>query len=157
MKLESNPANMLRGTAADLLEIKGTVVHTIGPQETVHAAVYKMTQCKVGALVVMDGSKLVGMISERDYTRKGILMGRASKETRVEEIMSPEVITVALDTSLGQCMQIVTTHGIRHLPVVKDHQVMGLLSIGDLVSAVLVQQAETINSLTTYIGSDYPS
>jgi CBS domain-containing protein len=157
MKLDPTAETTVRGTVADLLEVKGTVIHAIGPGDTVHEALVKLNACQIGALLVMDGPKLVGIISERDYTRKGILAGRTSTETRVDEIMSSKVVTVGLDTSLGQCMHIVTERSIRHLPVVQDGQVVGVLSIGDLVSAVVSQQAEIINSLKTFIGSDYPS
>ncbi len=150
-------AIQLRGTVADLLALKGTVVHAIGPAETVYAAIHKMTECRAGALPVMDGTRLVGIISERDYTRKGILQGRASNETRVDEIMSAKVITVGPETRLGDCMKVVTDHGIRHLPVVDGDRVVGLLSIGDLVRAVVQQQAEVIQSLKSFIGSDYPT
>jgi CBS domain-containing protein len=105
----------------------------------------------------MEGPKLVGIISERDYTRKVILLGRASKETRVDEIMSSEVLTVNLDTSLGQCMRVMSERSIRHLPVVRGDTVVGVLSISDLIKTVVEQQAEIISSLKTFIGSDYPT
>jgi CBS domain-containing protein len=157
MKIEPNSATALRGTAADLIELKGTAVHAVGPGETVHAAIFKMAECRVGALLVMEGPKLVGIISERDYTRKVILLGRASKETRVDEIMSSEVLTVGLDTSLGQCMRVMSERSIRHLPVVRGDTVVGVLSISDLIKTVVEQQAEIISSLKTFIGSDYPT
>lgn len=147
----------LRGTVADLLAHKGTAVHAIGPAETVYAAIQKMTDCRAGALPVIDGGKLVGIISERDYTRKGILQGHASQETRVDTIMSSPVISVSADTTLGDCMRVVTEHGIRHLPVVEGDAVVGMLSIGDLVRAVVQQQTEVIQSLKSFIGSDYPT
>jgi len=105
----------------------------------------------------MEGERLLGILSERDYTRKVILRGRASRETRVDEIMTEDVITVDADTTLGECLQLVTDRGIRHLPVTDGDRVIGLVSIGDLVRAVVAQQAETINSLKSYIGSDYPT
>ena len=150
-------ASALRGTVADLLAAKGTDVHAVGPAEMVYAAISKMTDRRVGALLVMDGPTLVGIISERDYTRKGILQGHAAKDTPVAELMSSPVVTVSPDTSLGECLEVVTRHHIRHLPVLQDQQVVGVLSIGDLVSAVVAQQAETIQSLKSFIGSDYPS
>jgi CBS domain-containing protein len=157
LKIEKTVADTLRGTVADLLEIKGTAIHAVGPDDTVLTAIGKMTDCRVGALLVMEGQALVGIISERDYTRKGILQGRASKDTRVAEIMTPNVISIGPDASLSRCMQVVTDHGIRHLPVLQDGQVVGVLSIGDMVRAVVVQQAETIQSLKSFIGSDYPN
>lgn len=157
VKIESNVASSLRGTAADMLQVKGRAIWSIGPRQTVYEAIAEMTDKRAGALLVMEGERLVGIVSERDYTRKVILLGRASKETRVEEIMTPQVLTVNPKATLGQCMQIVTAHGIRHLPVVEGDRVVGVLSIGDLVRAVLEQQAETIQSLNSYIGSDYPT
>jgi CBS domain-containing protein len=147
----------VRGNAADMLASKGTVVYAIGPRETVYDAIAMMNDCRVGALVVMHEDRLVGIVSERDYTRKVILAGRASKETRVEEIMTSDVVTVAPETSLRECLHVVTEQRVRHLPVVQDRRVRGVLSIGDLVRAVLAQQAETIQSLNSYIGSDYPA
>lgn len=157
VKIESNVASSLRGTAADMLQTKGYAIWSIGARQTVYEAIEAMTAHRAGALLVMDGEQLVGIVSERDYARKVILLGRASKETRVEEIMTPKVLTVDPRATLGQCMQIVTAHGIRHLPVVEGSRVVGVLSIGDLVRAVLEQQAETIQSLNSYIGSDYPT
>jgi CBS domain-containing protein len=147
----------LQGTVADMLAFKGTTIHAIAPDATVYDAIERMDARRVGALLVIRGDRLVGVISERDYTRKVILLGRASKETQVEEIMSSNVISVRSDMSLGECLQLVTDRGIRHLPVVEDDKVVGLLSIGDLVRAVVAQQAETITSLKSYIGSDYPT
>lgn len=153
------PASMQppRGTAADILDSKPHVVHAIAPSATVYDAVSKMNDCRVGALLVMDGERLVGILSERDYARKIILVGRASKETRVEGIMIPKVICVEPSATLAECMRVVTEYSIRHLPVVKDHHVHGVLSTGDLVRALLEQQAETIQKLNSFIGSDYPT
>lgn len=147
----------LNGTVADMLAFKGTTIHAVAPDATVFDAIAKMDERRVGALLVMRGDQLVGVISERDYTRKVILLGRASKETPVEEIMSSNVISVRPDMSLGECLKLVTDRGIRHLPVVENDKVVGLLSIGDLVRAVVAQQAETISSLKSFIGSDYPT
>ncbi len=147
----------LQGTVADMLAFKGTTIHAVAPDATVYDAIAKMDERRVGALLVMRGEQLVGVISERDYTRKVILLGRASKETQVAEIMSSNVISVRPDMSLGECLKLVTDRGIRHLPVVENDKVVGLLSIGDLVRAVVAQQAETISSLKSFIGSDYPT
>lgn len=157
MKLEPNVVADVRGTAADMLDAKGTVVHSIGPRDTVYDAIAKMTEFRVGALLVMEGESLVGIVSERDYRSKVILMGRHSKDTEVGEIMTPQVLTVAPETTLQQCLEFVTEHSVRHLPVVKDGRVLGVLSIGDLVRTILAQQAERIQSLNTFIGSDYPT
>jgi CBS domain-containing protein len=155
--LDPAVGTMLRGTVADMLNAKGRTVHAIGPAEMVHAAISKMTEQRVGALVVMDGGALVGIVSERDYTRKGILQGRASKDTPVADIMSSQVVSVSPQTSLGECLEVVTRHHIRHLPVLDAGTVVGVLSIGDLVGAVVQQQAEAIQSLKAFIGSDYPT
>lgn len=148
----------LDGTAADMLALKGATIYSVAPDATVYEAIERMDEWHVGALLVMRGEELVGIVSERDYTRKVILRGRASNETRVEEIMSTGVITLRSDTSLGDCLRVVTERRIRHLPVVDAAgKVVGVLSIGDLVRAVVAQQAETINTLKLYIGSDYPT
>lgn len=150
-----------RDTVTDMLAAKGVAlgaaVHGIGPQETVYAAIQKMTETRVGALVVMDGGRLVGIVSERDYARKVILQGRASKDTPVSDIMTAKVLTVSPATQLAECMQIVADYGIRHLPVVEGERVLGVLSVGDLLRAVLVQQSEQIEKLNSFIGSDYPT
>lgn len=145
------------GTVADILDVKGRLVHAIGPRDTVYSAVVKMNEVRAGALVVMDGEALVGIVSERDYTRRVILLGRASKDTPVADIMTAEVISVEPATSLSECLHIVARHNIRHLPVVQAGRVVGVVSIGDLVRAVLAQQVETIQSLKSFIGSDYPT
>jgi CBS domain-containing protein len=148
----------LDGTAADMLALKGATIYSVAPDATVYEAIERMDEWHVGALLVMRGEELVGIVSERDYTRKVILRGRASNETRVEEIMSTGVITLRSDTSLGDCLRVVTERRIRHLPVVDAAgKVVGVLSIGDLVRAVVAQQAETINTLKLFIGSDYPT
>jgi signal-transduction protein with cAMP-binding, CBS, and nucleotidyltransferase domain len=146
-----------RGSASDILESKGRAIHAIGPKDTVYDAIARMCDMRVGALLVMEGDTLLGIVSERDYARKVILQGRASKETPVEEIMTSQVISVDPQASLAECMQIVTRHSIRHLPVVGDGRVAGVLSTGDLVRELLDQQAQTIHSLNSFIGSDYPT
>jgi CBS domain-containing protein len=148
----------LQGTVADMLALKGATIHAISPDATVYEAVERMDEWRVGALLVMRGEDLLGVVSERDYTRKIILLGRASKETLVGDIMSTGVISVRSDTPLSECLKMVTEHRIRHLPVLDAAgKVVGVLSIGDLVRAVVAQQAETINSLKSFIGSDYPT
>lgn len=144
-----------QGTVADILETKGREVYSIAPDATVYDLIAEMDARSVGALPVLDGDELVGMVSERDYTRKVILRGRASKDTKVSEIMT-HATTVTPQTSLQECMETVTNWKIRHLPVVEGGKVVGLVSIGDLVRAVLDQQAERIESLTGLLGSDYP-
>jgi CBS domain-containing protein len=157
MVLETVGMPVLQGTVAHLLAVKGMRIHAVDRRTTVYDAIAKMDECRVGALLVMEGEQLVGIVSERDYTRRVILRGRASRDTAVEEIMTSDVITVQRATSLVECLGIVTKHGIRHLPVVEAGKVFGVVSIGDLVRAVLEQQSETISSLKSYIQSDYPT
>ncbi len=147
----------LLGTVGEMLGQKSSVVHAVSPDTTVLEAIAQMDSKRIGALLVMQGDQLVGILSERDYTRKVILLGRASRDTRVSEIMTAQVIVVQPQMGLSECLQLVTHHGIRHLPVVDGDRVIGVLSIGDLVRAVLAQQAETISNLQSFIGSDYPT
>ena len=146
-----------QGTVADILEAKGSLVHSIGPNETVFDAVVRMHEHEIGALVVMEGPTLVGIISERDYTRKVAIQGRSSRDTCVHEIMTAELFTVTPATSLAECMHVVSRHAVRHLPVLDGGCLVGIISIGDLVSALLAHQAETIDRLTSFVGSNYPS
>jgi CBS domain-containing protein len=144
------------GTVADILEAKGHAVYAVAPQDTVLSAVQEMNTREVGALLVMEGARLVGIVSERDYTRKIAIQGRSSRDTRVQDIMSTPLYTVEPETSLGECMHIVNRHKVRHLPVLHGQAVVGVVSIGDLIAAVLSQQAETIEKLSTMIGAAYP-
>ncbi len=146
-----------RGTVADILEAKGSHVHAIGPRETVFDAVVRMNDHEIGALLVMEGPSLVGIVSERDYTRKIAIQGRSSRDTPVQEIMTAELFTVQPATTLAECMHIVSRHNVRHLPVLNEAWVVGVISIGDLVSALLAQQAETIDRLNSFVGCRYPS
>ncbi len=134
-----------------LLEGKGTAIFSIAPAAPVIDAVRAMAERSVGALVVMDGANLVGIVSERDYARKVILNGKSSKDTPVSDIMSAPVLTVAPGDSINHCMKQVTAHRIRHLPVVEEGKVIGMLSIGDLVKAVIDDQAEQLEHLQKYI------
>lgn len=146
-----------RGTVADILEAKGSQVHSVGPSEKVYDALVRMNDHEIGALLVLEGASLVGIVSERDYTRKVAIQGRSSRDTAVREIMTAEVLTVKPTTTLAECMHIVTRHAVRHLPVLDDARVAGIISIGDLVSALLAQQAETIDRLNSFVGCRYPS
>jgi CBS domain-containing protein len=134
-----------------LLEGKGSAIYSIAPSAPIIDAVRSMAERSVGALVVMEGAQLVGIVSERDYARKVILNGKSSKDTPVSEIMSTPVMTVAPGDSINHCMKQVTVHRIRHLPVVENDQVIGVLSIGDLVKAVIDDQAEQLEHLQKYI------
>lgn len=135
-----------------LLKRKGSEVLSISPKATVREALTLMASRNVGALMVLDRGELVGIITERDYARKVILMGRTSKDTRVEEVMSTELTTVRSDQSVTDCMELMTDKRIRHLPVVDDGQLGGVISIGDVVMAVISVQASTIEHLEEYIG-----
>lgn len=154
--LEGNELPPLRGTARDLLERKGAAAHDVPPDATVYEAVAKLERLGVGALLVVEGGTLVGILSERDCTRRLILQSRVARETRVADVMSTGVITIRPDDGLTDCLKLVTNLRIRHLPVVDGGRVVGVLSIGDLVRAVLEQQNERIETLVSYIGSDYP-
>ena len=140
-------------TANDLLAHKPRALHAIGPDEPVLEAVRMMAVHSIGALLVMKGSELAGIVSERDYARKVVLLGRSSSETPVWQIMSAPVVSVAPSDSLDTCMRLMTDKRIRHLPVVERGTVLGMLSIGDLVKAVIDDQKKTIADLTAYIHS----
>lgn len=142
-------------TLAVLLEMKGSAVYSIAPDASVLDAIRLMSERGIGAILVMDGDVLAGIVSERDYTRKVALQGRASKDTRVAEIMTAEVITATPELTLDQAMRLVTERRIRHLPVTKDGKVVGVVSIGDLVKTLLSLQKETIEQLQHYIGGGY--
>ncbi len=137
--------------ARELLAAKGAAIHAIGPDEPVLAAVQAMADHGIGALLVMRGSELVGIVSERDYARKVVLQGRSSAETAVWEIMSAPVHSVDPDASVATCMMLMTEKRIRHLPVVDGDRVVGVLSIGDLVKAVIEAQEREIAELQRYI------
>jgi CBS domain-containing protein len=138
-------------TVRHLLDRKGRGIFSIGPDGPVLDAVRLMAEHHVGALVVMKGDQLVGIVSERDYARKVILKGRASAETPVSQIMSSPVVTVTLSSSVQECMQLMTARHLRHLPVVEAGKVIGMVSIGDLVKAVMEEQKQTIEQLESYI------
>jgi CBS domain-containing protein len=138
-----------------ILRRKGSQVYSVAPDLTVYEAVERMADMDVGALVVMDGTDLVGIFSERDYARKVALEGRSSKEIKVHEIMSP-VLTVDPTTTVDDCMHLMTVNRCRHLPVVEGRQVAGVVSIGDLVNWIMTVQDLTINQLQDYICGKYP-
>lgn len=141
-------------TVRQLLDSKGAEVHAIGPDAAVIDAIRLMAEQGIGALVVLDpGGRLAGIVSERDYARKIVLEGRSSKETPVRDIMTADVATVRLEDGAEACMQLVTERRIRHLPVVSDGEVVGLVSIGDLVKAVIEEQQRELEHLQRYISS----
>jgi CBS domain-containing protein len=140
-------------TVSSLLRHKGRLIYSIAPEAPVLDAIKEMAEHGIGALLVMQGEKLLGMVSERDYARKVILKGRSSSETKVSQIMSSPVLTVRPEQSANECMRIMTDNRVRHLPVLEGERVVGVLSIGDLVRAVVEEQQQTIEQLEHYIHS----
>ena len=141
----------MQKTVGQLLDAKGAEVWTIGPDATVYEALQRLAGKNVGALVVVKDEKVCGIISERDYARKIILMGRDSRDTIVADIMTSEVRTITRDRSVSECMTKITEHHIRHLPVVEDGELVGLISVGDVVKSVIAEQAFLIQQLEQYI------
>jgi len=138
-----------------LLGAKGGAIFSIEPNATVFDAIARMAECGVGALLVLDGDRLAGIVSERDYTRKVILKGRSSKEERVEEIMTSDVISATPEQTVEEAMRLMTNRHIRHLPITDNGRVVGVVSIGDLVKWTISAQEETIEHLTRYIAGSY--
>jgi CBS domain-containing protein len=136
-----------------LLDRKGRSLFSVEPDTPVLEAIRAMATHQVGALLVMSGGTLRGIVSERDYARKVILLGRASADTPVRDIMSSPVLTVQPDTTVQACMQLMTDKHVRHLPVTDGGQVVGMVSIGDLVKAVIAEQQQQIEQLESYIHS----
>ena len=138
-------------TVSSILQYKGHDVWSVSPDESVFRAMSLMADKGIGALVVIDGERLVGIISERDYARKVALQEKSSKDIPVRDIMTSAVVSVGLDHTVDDCMRIVTDERIRHLPVVRGERVVGVVSIGDLVRRVISTQGETIQYLQEYI------
>lgn len=139
------------GTVRHILQKKGNKVISIAPTSTVFNALETMVEQNVGALIVMDNGKFAGMFTERDYARKVILKGKASRDTLVQEIMSEHPVTVTPDTTLEQCMVLMTQKYIRHLPVFENQELIGLVSIGDIVKCMMDEQKCIIEDLEHYI------
>ncbi len=137
--------------ARELLEAKGSEVWSVHPDAAVYDAIEMMADKEVGALMVLDGGALVGVISERDYARKVILRGRSSKDTAVKEIMTARVIYARPDQTVEECMALMTEKRIRHLPIVDGNELLGVVSIGDLVKTMLAEQQFVIEQLEQYI------
>ena len=146
----------IHGTVRDILQNKGGEVWTTSPQNTVYEAIRLMGEKNIGALVTVEDGKVIGVFSERDYSRKVILQGRTSRGTSVGEILDDPATTVQSADNIETCMQLMTSLRIRHLPVVDDGQLVGLISIGDLVNWVMHTQRHTILQLQGYIAGEYP-
>ena len=140
-------------TVRHLLEAKAPEIFAIGPDAPVLDAIKLMADKRIGALLVIDDGRLVGVVSERDYARKVVLQGRSSKDTPVRDIMTKQVVSVGLQHSVDHCMQVVTERRIRHLPVLDGDAVLGVVSIGDLVKAVIEDQQLELDQLQRYIAS----
>jgi CBS domain-containing protein len=136
---------------SSLLHHKGSTVWQVSPEATVFDAIKLMAEKNIGALPVMSRDRLVGIFTERDYTRKIALMGKTSKDTRVSEVLSGEVISVTPNDSVEECMRLMTEHRIRHLPVVEGQKVLGIISIGDLVNWIISAQNSAIEQMEQYI------
>jgi CBS domain-containing protein len=143
------------GTISEIVHHKGGTVWSIAPEATVFEAIQMMSDKNIGALLVTRQGKLIGIISERDYTRKIALKGKSSKQTAVKEILSGHVVTVTPTHTVEDCMRLMTEHRIRHLPVLDGDNIFGLISIGDLVNWIISAQTNTIHQLQTYI-TGYP-
>lgn len=130
-----------------ILQIKGQDIWSTTPETSVYDALRRMADKDVGALIVLDGGKLVGIFSERDYARKVILYGKSSRETQVKEVMTTKVTTVHPEQTVQECMQLMLDKHVRHLPVVLDERVVGVVSIGDIVNDIIYQQKESIKQL----------
>lgn len=134
-----------------LLKVKGRGYFSVGPDETVYAAIEKMAEEDIGSVLVMDRATLVGIFTERDYARNVVLKGRSSPQTLVRGIMSTPVVYVEPDDTVEKCLALMTEERVRHLPVVQDKAVVGIISIGDLVKSIIDDQHFTIDQLETYI------
>lgn len=143
-------------TIGSILTRKGTTVWSVSPTNTVFEAISMMAEKNIGALPVLEGERLVGMISERDYARKVILLGRGSRETSVAEIMSVHLKTVGLSDSVQECMQIMTENRVRHIPVLEEGKLVGLISIGDCVNWIISAQTAAIDDLERFVTGAYP-
>ena len=143
-------------TVGSVLKQKGRYIWSVPPEASVYRAIEIMAEKHVGALLVISDEKLLGIISERDYARKVILRGRASHQTQVREVMTTAIVTATPEQSIEECMRIMTSNRIRHLPIIVNEKVAGIISIGDLVNWIISAQEETIKHLNHYIAGGYP-
>jgi CBS domain-containing protein len=144
------------GTVSAVLHHKGSTIWSVPAEATVFEAIKIMADKNIGALLVMADGKLAGVFTERDYTRNVALQGKSSKEARVREVISREIISVGLHHSVEDCMKLMTDHRVRHLPVVEAEKVVGLVSIGDLVNWIISTQSAQIDQMAQYISGGYP-
>src|SRR5687767_10078434 len=147
---------MIAGTIQDILQHKPGQLWTISAEATVFDAIQLMAEKNIGALLVMSGNRLLGVVSERDYTRKVALKGKSSRDTQVKEIISTPVISATPRHTVQECMRLMTTNRVRHLPVIEGDEVIGIVSIGDLVNWIISAQSITITQLESYISGQYP-
>ena len=138
---------------SQILQAKGGTTWTVSPDTTVYDALNLMSEKDIGALIVVDDGDVIGLFSERDYARKVILQGKSSKQTTVEEIMTQEVLCVGPEQSVAKCMALMTDKHIRHIPILNKGQLVGVISIGDVVKAIITEQQIIINHLEDYIYS----
>jgi len=146
----------LAGTVCSMLRNKGQEVYSLPPEATVYSALQMMAEKNAGALLVIGNDKLLGVISERDYARKGILQGRMSRQTPVSEVMVSPAITATMDSTVEECMRLMTANRVRHLAIVDRDKVVGVVSVGDLVKSIIDAQADAIDRLQDYISGKYP-
>lgn len=146
----------ITGNVSSVLQEKGTTIWFVSPGTTVFDAIKMMSEKNIGALLVMEDNRLVGVFSERDYTRKVILKGKSSKTTSVREIISSPVISVQPSQTVEECMRVMTENRVRHLPVLQENHVLGVVSIGDLVNWTISAQHTAISQMEDYISGKYP-
>ena len=141
-------------TVRQILQAKGSRVISIPPDSSVLAALRLMAEHDIGSVLITEGSRLLGIFTERDYARKVVLRGRSSSDTRVEELMTANVLTISPSQTIDDCMLMMTNNRFRHLPVVEHGEVIGIITIGDAVKAVMAEQEETVSQLHGYISGD---
>jgi CBS domain-containing protein len=155
--VSSEPQIRLQEPVRSLLHAKGPAVWSISPDATVYEALQQMAEKRVGALVVLKGGRLEGIISERDYARKVILVGKSSQDTHVREIMTAPAPSIGPEQPVDECMRMMTSERVRHLAVIERGVVVGIVSIGDLVSWIISSHEQTIHHLQSYITGAYPA